>query len=481
MTQALISAVGDICAYRLALRIGGVSCGNFFVRCYLQLILHMSSFYLLYTSSRTLSNTAEAAFVSIALYFWPLSARGASRTRFLLALAAAYVAVLFRPTSLLLWVFLGVHHLSNMRKLGAAHVVRAIVDAAVVGYAAADRTLVLGLGTLADSLYYGRVVFTPATFFVENVVNSVSVFYGTHPWHWYLTQGLPFMLTVALPWVFIGWYRVLTNRIQARDRDATRCIALAAVWMVATYSLLSHKEFRFIQSVLPMLHICGALFLASEAPNSTNISDTIRSLPRYLRLLMLIQVPVAVYALAFHARGQVAIMGVLHNLAQSTSVHSIGFLMPCHSTPWQSHLHTQHLGADSGNKVWFIECPPPGPRDGPMYWDQSDFFYYDPVTYILDRFPTHVDPEFPPDRDAVTKQSGVPAARASYDLGWQHSWPSHLVMFGALLNTQGRNGLSVKEVLSEKGYTELCRIWNTLFHPDRRRQGDIVVMKHNAA
>ena len=154
MTQALISAVGDICAYRLALRIGGVSCGNFFVRCYLQLILHMSSFYLLYTSSRTFSNTAEAAFVSIALYFWPLSARGASRTRFLLALAAAYVAVLFRPTSLLLWVFLGVHHLSNMRKLGAAHVVRAIVDAAVVGYAAADRTLVLGLGTLADSLYY---------------------------------------------------------------------------------------------------------------------------------------------------------------------------------------------------------------------------------------------------------------------------------------------------------------------------------------
>lgn len=287
------------------------------------------------------------------------------------------------------------------------------------------------------------------------------------------------MLTVALPWVFIGWFRVLTDRVSARDRDAARSIAYAALWMVVAYSLLSHKEFRFLQPVLPMLHICGALFLASEAPSVSNARGAIMSLPHYLRLLMLAQVPIAIYALAFHSKGQVGIMGYLHEKGQVPSVHSIGFLMPCHSTPWQSHLHVKHLSTT--NNLWFIECTPPRPDDGPLYWDQSDFFYHDPVTYMVDRFPLHVDTTFPSASGTAVKQSGVPRERTKFDLGWQHSWPSHLVMFDALLHTQNQQGTTIRELLNEKGYSERYRMWNSIFHPDHRRQGDIVVMEHRAA
>ncbi|WFD36575.1 glycosylphosphatidylinositol anchor biosynthesis [Malassezia cuniculi] len=441
------------------------------------IVLHTASFYLLFTSSRTFSNTAEAALVSIALYFWPLTDRGVPRRRFLVALAAAYTAVLVRPTSIVLWAFLGVWHLADMSKRGALPVLKAITDAVLVG------AVVLGVGLVADSLYYGRLVFTPATFFIENVVHSVAIFYGTHPWHWYLSQGLPAMLTVATPWVLAGWWNALIGRISARDPGAVQRLAYTALFVVAVFSLLSHKEFRFLQSVLPMLHVCGAIYLASAAPSVTNWSAASRSLPNPLRTLLLAQVPFLIYTLAFHSRGQVAIMGHLHDLASQERVHSIGFMMPCHSTPWQSHLHLPKFASEeptNSGRLWFVGCPPPQPNDGPMYWDQSDFFYHDPITYIYDRFPHQVDPAFPPSPGEVKKAARVPPERAQFDLGWQHEWPSHLVVFDALLHVKAHN-TSVKDILAEKGYTERLRVWNSIFHPDQRRRGSIVVLRHSAA
>ncbi len=72
--------------------------------------------------------------------------------------------------------------------------------------------------------------------------------------------------------------------------------------------------------------------------------------------------------------------------------------MPCHSTPSATHLHDRELVERS----WFIECPPPPPASqmtaeqrGRQYWDQSDFFYHDPIRYLVDRFPYNVDTTYP--------------------------------------------------------------------------------------
>lgn len=68
----------------------------------------------------------------------------------------------------------------------------------------------------------------------------------------------------------------------------------------------------------------------------------------------------AVYLGAFHAKGQNEVMDVLRG---SVDVVSVGFLMPCHSTPWQSRLHRPDLetieGSGEGGKAWFIGCEPP--------------------------------------------------------------------------------------------------------------------------
>ena len=66
-----------------------------------------------------------------------------------------------------------------------------------------DRTLaVISLFT-PDSLYYGKPTLTPLNFLLTNL-SSISLFYGSNPWHFYVTQALPILCTTALPFVLHG-------------------------------------------------------------------------------------------------------------------------------------------------------------------------------------------------------------------------------------------------------------------------------------
>ena len=95
-------------------------------------------------------------------------------------------------------------------------------------------------------------------FFYENVVRSLSVFYGVHPWHWYLGQGLPAILTVATPWALRGWF----NALSQPSSSAMGTLGWLCTWTVGVYSLLSHKEARFLQPLLPILHLFAASAIA---------------------------------------------------------------------------------------------------------------------------------------------------------------------------------------------------------------------------
>jgi phosphatidylinositol glycan class B len=110
------------------------------------------------------------------------------------------------------------------------------------------------------------------------------------------------------------------------------------------------------------------------------------------------------------------------------------------------------------------------------YRDQSDFFYQDPLRYLATRFPPHVDPAFPPSPVVVAEgvARGVDDDDYDDDLGWTHEWPSHLVVFQALLDNYGGG---VRDFLEAKGYVEEHRLWNSHWHEDERRRGDVVVLR----
>jgi phosphatidylinositol glycan class B len=88
-----------------------------------------------------------------------------------------------------------------------------------------------------DYIYYGKFVFVPWNFIYFNILKDIGSFYGTHPWHWYLTQGLPAIVASFIPFSAIGIYFSSDNQ--------QKFYAVLIVIQTFVMSLLKHKEFRF--------------------------------------------------------------------------------------------------------------------------------------------------------------------------------------------------------------------------------------------
>ena len=126
------------------------------------------------------------------------------------------------------------------------------------------------------------------------------------------------------------------------------------------FSLLSHKEFRFLMGLLPLvMHVCGCTLhhlldvtssdAATAAGCSTHEHQSNNSLSRtrkeshvhwktfVLVCLISLNLPIALYTCLIHQRGTIDVMTFLYAEAQkpvSKDLMSVLFLMPCHSTPF---------------------------------------------------------------------------------------------------------------------------------------------------
>jgi len=108
-----------------------------------------------------------------------------------------------------------------------------------------------------DSLLWGRPVLAELEMLHFNVFLNKSSEWGTSPFHWYFTSALPKamvgnLVLLPLAYKFVPSYRPHTN---------------AALLFVLLYSVLPHKELRFIFYVLPMFHAHIALLLAGILHN----------------------------------------------------------------------------------------------------------------------------------------------------------------------------------------------------------------------
>jgi phosphatidylinositol glycan class B len=105
---------------------------------------------------------------------------------------------------------------------------------------------------LPDFIFYQKLIFTPYQFLLFNVFRDVASLYGTHPVHWYLTQGLPAMLGSLLPLFLVGFYSLLVNRQHFEKENKLKNATHNSIWwpleiicvQVGSMSLLAHKEFR---------------------------------------------------------------------------------------------------------------------------------------------------------------------------------------------------------------------------------------------
>ncbi|XP_060570497.1 GPI mannosyltransferase 3-like [Ruditapes philippinarum] len=235
LIQGVIAAIGDLYLYKFSWLLCDRATAQWTLLC------QTVNWFMLYCSTRTLTNSTETALITAALFYFPWPGKqnySSQSVRKFLSLAA--LSIIVRPTAAVIWVLLCSWHLQNNKH----QLFKTVKSYILVGVCS------LGLSATIDRIFYGEWTCVQYNFLVFNVFSGGGAFYGTHPWHWYFTQGYPvIMATHIFPFVVGAW------------RSKNKVPLFVIIWTVIIYSLLSHKEFRFLMPILPLsFHYCGIYF-----------------------------------------------------------------------------------------------------------------------------------------------------------------------------------------------------------------------------
>ncbi|KAL7980276.1 hypothetical protein Chor_014605 [Crotalus horridus] len=343
--QAVLAAFADVKLYSLAKRLDHFETAKWVYFC------QLCSWFTWYCCTRTLTNTMEAVLTIFALCYYPMEGTKMESSRYYLALVA--LACIVRPTASILWAPLLLWHFekeSNKRRL-------------LWGACLPVGLIALGGSLIVDRIFFGKWVVVPLNFLKFNVLHELATFYGSHSWHWYFTQGLPAILGPHLPFFLHGCFSAPRKH---------RVFLVVVLWTVTAYSVLRHKEFRFIYSILPICMLfCGhSLAQLKRRWRRAAVSFLLSS-----SLLL------ALYTGLVHQRGTLDVMVYLRELCNPLAREqtSILLLMPCHSTPLYSHIHCPL-------QIRFLQCPP-DLMGRSNYLDEADLFYSHPLQWLNNEFP----------------------------------------------------------------------------------------------
>lgn len=120
---------------------------------------------------------------------------------------------------------------------------------------------------------------------------------------------------------------------------------------------------------------------------SINCSSFYRKFVWFAALVLLVGNVVPAGYLSFvHQRGTLDVMSSVQTIARTyrdefDQPPKFLFLMPCHSTPFHSHVHYNAT-------MRFLRCEP-NFHDDQTYTDEADTFYKDPVSWLRRNIPVH--------------------------------------------------------------------------------------------
>jgi GPI mannosyltransferase 3 len=363
---------------------------------YFCLFCSMANWFHGYTMVRTFSNSLETTLLTISMVLLSPDLLGAenssssmSTIRQCLCFLLGGCSVAMRFSSIAAWVPMGI----LLSWKAAQHNSRSWMPALLVliRTCALFGGLGIGIACVVDRYFYGFWTIPFLGSFHFNVLLGNSTLYGSHPWHWYITAGLPTITGLWLPFVLWDMYLMFAGSRGENQSPARRNVWIVIISYTLAHSLSSHKEFRFLLPILPLLclqsgpHVRSLVLALSQKKRLTNSPVTVDiagSMP-WLALLFVPNLVALLYLGLFH---QCAPISVSHKIAAMAAhrgggaqISSVHYLTgACHSTPLHSYLH---VPGPSRFSTWSLDCSPEC-RSDPDALCESELFARDPIGFI---------------------------------------------------------------------------------------------------
>lgn len=382
-------------------------------RFYWAMLTWLTCYFISYCSTRTLINTFEMNLTTIALYYYPWTPKSKNFVFVCLITLVCFA----RPTAAIVWMPLILINIFSMKK-SLNYFLTSYLPVLI---------FVSALCISLDSWMHGTIIFTPWNFFKLNVIKDIGAYYGTHSSLWYFYAGVPAVLGIHTITFYYGFFKKLSTKLSMIKNDVEAQMCITIIWTLTVYSLLPHKEFRFLMPLLPMmLYISSGVF--------SNWSVKANSLLIYLVGVVLISANTCsiLYLGQFHQTGQLETMSYLREAVKNETNPKIVFLAPCHSFPGYSHLH-------ANISTRYLTCEP-NLLDIPDYQDEADKFYNDTSLWL----------------------------KVEYTTIYPCSLPTHLVMY---------DSLNIPNFISVKNYTLQKEIFNSLHYSPPREGKKVFVYR----
>nr|CAG4645474.1 EOG090X04MD [Lynceus sp. MCZ IZ 141354] len=196
------------------------------------MLITISQFHFMFYCSRPLPNIMAMPLVLLAISSW---IRG-QHSRFIFS---AGIAVLIFRSELMMLLGLPILIELASRRL---HFKKLLKVGIVSGVSLILTTVLL------DSFFWMRWLWPEGEVFYFNTILNKSSDWGTLPFFWYFYSAIPRAMLLSVVLVPVGAY--LESRI--------RMLVFICIAFVMVYSLLPHKELRFILYVVPLLNIAAA-------------------------------------------------------------------------------------------------------------------------------------------------------------------------------------------------------------------------------